>query len=94
MENFLKKTGFTSIVTSLVFAIIGIILITNPESTMRVLSYILGTIFIIAGGIKTINYFISKGNYDFYNYELIYGIIAIILGAITIFYSATIRYSI
>lgn len=94
MENFLKKTGFTSIVTSLVFAIIGIILITNPESTMIIISYILGAIFIIAGGIKTINYFISKGNYDFYNYELIYGIIAIILGVITIFYSATIRYSI
>ena len=32
-------------------------------------------------------YILSKGKYDFYNYDLIYGIIAIIIGLITIFCS-------
>ena len=31
-----------------------------------------------------------SGTYDFYNYEMIYGILAIIIGLITIFYSSTI----
>ncbi len=90
MEKFLKKTGWTSVITSIVFAIIGIILITNPESTIKVISYILGGIFIAIGIIKIINYFSAKGSSDLYNYNLIYGLIAVVLGIITIIYSSTI----
>ena len=32
----------------------------------------------------------AKGKYDFYNYDLIYGIIAIIIGIVTIIYSSAI----
>jgi len=90
MEKFLKKTGWTSVITSIVFAIIGIILITNPESTIKVISYILGGIFIAIGIIKIINYFSAKGSSDLYNYNLIYGLIAVVLGIITMIYSSTI----
>ena len=93
MEKFLKKTGWTSVITSIVFAIIGIILITNPESTIKVISYILGGIFIAIGIIKIINYFSAKGSSDLYNYNLIYGLIAVVLGIITMIYSSTIRLS-
>lgn len=90
MESFLKKTGWTGIITSLIFAVIGIVLITNPETTVKIVSYVLGGIFIVMGIIKIISYFIAKGNNDFYNYDIIYGIIALILGIVTIIYSSTI----
>lgn len=41
MEGFLKKTGWTSILTSIVFAIIGIILVMNPEGAVKFVSYAL-----------------------------------------------------
>lgn len=90
MEEFLKKTGWTSIITSVVTAIIGIIIIGNPMVTMKIVAYALGLIFIAFGVVKLISYFVAKGTYDFYNYEMIYGILAIIIGIITIFYSQTI----
>lgn len=90
MEIFLKKTGWTGIITSLVFTLIGIVLIVNPEVTIKVISYVLGAIFICVGVVKIVDYFVTKGSSDFYNYDLIYGIIAIILGVITILYSNTI----
>ncbi len=90
MEKFLKKTGWTSVITSIVFAIIGIILITNPESIIKIVAYILGGIFIAVGIVKIINYFSSKGSSDLYNYNLVYGLIAIVLGIITMIYSNTI----
>ena len=31
LEKIFKRTGWTSLLTSLVFAILGILLITNPE---------------------------------------------------------------
>ena len=85
MEQILKKMGWASIITSLAFAIIGLIIAYNPKTTFKVISYLIGGIFIIFGIIKIFEYFKTKGSYDLYNYELVYGIIAILLGLVVIF---------
>ncbi len=85
MEQILKKMGWASIITSLAFAIIGLIIAYNPNTTFKVISYLIGGIFIIFGIIKIFEYFKTKGSYDLYNYELVYGIIAILLGLVVIF---------
>ena len=87
MKNFLKKSGWINILVSIAFAIIGIFMIIKTDLAIKIISYILGGIFIVMGIVKIIDYFLSKGKYDFYNYDLIYGIIAIIIGLITIFCS-------
>ena len=86
-EKIMKKTGWTSLLSSIVFAILGIILITNPEGTVKFVSAILGIMFILAGAYKIISYYQNKGKYDIMNYDIAYGIIAIILGIATIAYS-------
>lgn len=91
MKNLLKKTGYTDIMVSIAFAIIGIFMIINTNSAIRIIAYILGGIFIVIGIIKTINYFSVKGNNDFFNYDLIYGVIAIIVGLVMIFYSGAVE---
>lgn len=90
MEEFLKKTGWTSIITSAITAIIGVIIMGNPMLIMNMIAYILGAVFILFGVVKLINYFVAKGTYDFYNYEIIYGLLAIIIGIVTIAYRDTI----
>ena len=55
-EKIMKKTGWTSLLSSIVFAILGIILITNPEGTVKFVSAILGIMFILAGAYKIISY--------------------------------------
>ena len=49
MEKFLKKAGWTSIITSLVLAVIGLVMIYNPDTTMQFISTILGIFFIVVG---------------------------------------------
>lgn len=90
LKNILKKTGWASLVESLIFAIIGIILIQNPEGTVKVISYILGIIFILIGVYKIIVHIMEKQSASLYNYSLIYGIMAIVIGIITIAFSSTI----
>lgn len=90
MEDFFKKTGLVSIVTSIVFAVLGLILMYNPSQVLTIVCYILGTVFIIIGGLKVIAYFMAKGKYDLYNYDLAFGIIAIVAGIVVIFASETI----
>ena len=80
LEKVLKKTGVTSLVTSIIFAILGAILIANPEGTIKFIAIILGVMFGLVGLYKIINYFENRGKYDFYNYDIAYGVIAIVLG--------------
>lgn len=90
IQKILKKTGYISILESILFAILGIILIVRPEETIKIISYILGACFILVGSYKIIGYLQMKGKNDIYNYHLIYGIMAIVIGLIAIIYSTTI----
>lgn len=92
MEKFFKKTGWTNVITSIVFAFIGILLIAKADAAIKFISYLLGGIFIIMGSIKVVNYFSNKGNSDFYNNDLVYGLIAAILGLVIIFNSGAIEF--
>lgn len=86
LRKLLKKSGWISILESIIFAILGMVLVCKPEGTVKLITSILGTIFIIVGIYKIINYFLLKGNNDFYNFDLIYGLTAIVIGIVTMAY--------
>ena len=90
-EGCSKKSGWADILVSIAFAVISIFMIVKTDLAIKIMSYILGAIFIAIGIIKSADYFLSKGKYDFYNNALVYGIIAIIIGLVTIFCSGLIE---
>lgn len=90
LKDLLKKSGWMSIAESLVFAILGIILIWQKDAIMSMIAYILGAVFILLGIIKVVNYVQTKNKSDLYNYELVYGIMAVIIGIVIMVYSSTI----
>lgn len=91
IEKFFKKSGWISILESVLFAILGIVVINNTNTTLKVISSVLGIIFIIIGTCKTINWMCARGKYDLYNLDLFYGLIAITIGIVTIMYSGAIE---
>lgn len=80
MKDLLKRAGFTSILSSLVFLLLGILLVVNPDAMVQAVSYVIGVLLIAIGIVKVISYFTSKDDYLFYDYRLIYGALCIILG--------------
>ena len=84
LKNVLKKTGWMSLVESVIFAIIGLVLIQNPEGTVKFMSYLLGAIFILVGVYKIVVHVMEKQNGGLYNYSFVYGIMAVVIGIITI----------
>lgn len=84
VEKIFKKSGLISILKSLIIALLGFILIIEPKGTLKFITGSLGIIFILTGLYKIINYFLSKGKYNFYDYNLAYGLISCIIGIITI----------
>lgn len=91
LEKLSKKKSLVSILEAIVFGILGGILIWQPDGTLKVVAYILGAIFIIAGIYKIINYVASQGKYDALNYDMAYGFTAIMLGICIMLFSSTIN---
>lgn len=81
-KKFLKKSGWTDIIVSLIFIIFGIMLISRPEAIVSVISILLGAIFIVMGVLKIIDYY-SNGKQD--NYLIAVATVMILIGIIIMF---------
>lgn len=90
LRKLFNKSSWISILEAIIFAVLGVILVWKPEETVKVASYLLGVVFIIVGIFKIINYFLKDGKHEIYNYDMAYGLIAIIIGMCTIIFSSTI----
>ena len=80
----LKTIGWMAILESLVIGALGIILIVNATGVARLIFYILGIFLIVKGAYKILDYFATRGQYDFYNNDLLYGIIALVFGVVAV----------
>lgn len=80
MKKVLKKEGWISIISAVLFLILGIIIVNHPDTIVATVSYIFGGFLVVAGIVKVIAYFIEKGNLDFENYDFVYGIIIAVVG--------------
>ncbi|MBR3172652.1 DUF308 domain-containing protein [Candidatus Saccharibacteria bacterium] len=76
----LKKNAWGAILESLITLILGILIVAWPETTIKVVAYVVGVYFIIKGAYQVINYFIVKGQNDFFNNNLLSGVVALLIG--------------
>ena len=76
----IKKNAWASIIESFVILILGILFVAWPDAMNQAIAYVAGAFFLVKGGFQVINYFMDKGQKDFFNNNLLYGIISIIIG--------------
>ena len=76
----IKKSAWAAAIESLLIIIFGILIVVWPDVTSRILINILGGIFIISGIYQVINYFVMKGQEDFFNNGLLFGVVSLLLG--------------
>lgn len=76
----IKKSAWSAIIESLAILVLGILFIAWPDLMVKIISYVVGSFFIIKGAFQVINYFIEKGQQDFFNNNLLTGVISILIG--------------
>ena len=79
-----KSTNWLSILESVVVGVLGVFLITNPNWITQIIFYIIGIFLMVKGVYKIVNYFVIHGKSDFYNNDLLYGVIALIFGILIV----------
>ena len=82
----IKKTAWAATIESLALLILGVLFVIWPETMVKILAYIVGVFFIVKGGNQIVNYYMEKGQNDFFNNKLLTGVVSVLLGiaAITI----------
>lgn len=87
IEKVTYKSETSSLISSIIFLIIGAILFTNPNGIIAFLAYILGGIIIVIGVVKIV---LSQRNETKSSFDLTFGIIAIVIGLILMLCSSMI----
>lgn len=83
---------FDSLISSILFLVVGILLFLHPDGVVKFITYIVGSIFIVLGIIKVLSYYkiIKKENITNTS-DLVLGIIAIVIGLTIILCSGAIE---
>ncbi len=76
----INKKCNTSLFTSIIFVIVGLFLFIKPDTTISVISYIIGGTLISAGLYSSYKYFSAKDILSTFNFDLIYGVLMLIAG--------------
>lgn len=76
----------STLINSILFFILGSIIITNPTITVKFISYALGGYFTILGFLNIFNYLKQRKNDENNIFVLIFGIISLLLGLILILF--------
>lgn len=84
MEKHLKKLSQISTITSIIFIVIGIFLIFRPETTLSLISYILGLVILVNGILNLIRYFSNRESGNLYDFGFIFGVMSVITAVIFI----------
>ena len=89
MNNVVKNNAIANLFISIIFIVIGIILVTNPNGVLNIISYVIGGALFFFGGMQIITYFKtnSLGN-NFINVLLLTGIFSIAMGLVIIIFSS------
>lgn len=82
----MKKKNFSlSLITSIIFVVLGLFLFIRPDATITTISYIIGGILLILGVLSVIRYFKSDYGINVLDFDLVYGVLVIIAGLYLIF---------
>ncbi len=76
----LKKSAWAAVFESLITIILGVLLIVWPDIVIKVIAYVVGAFLIIKGAYQVINYFVVKGQNDFFNNNFLSGVISVLIG--------------
>lgn len=88
----MKDERKITLLSSIVFFILGMIIFVKPEMVVKVISYVIGGGLILVGVYSTISYIVNDRRLKVVNYnEIMFGITAIILGLLFILLAGAIE---
>lgn len=80
IEKRIKKTFNASLVTSIIFVVVGLFLFIKPDTTISIISYITGSVLLFMGLVNIYKYFSTDNKINMFSFDLAYGVLLSIAG--------------
>ncbi len=90
IKDLLKQSGMTNIIVSIIFGVFGVILCVFHETAMKLISCLIGLLFLAVGLARIVNYIKGRGRAEYLNGDLLLGVILSVFGIVAIVYINTI----
>lgn len=84
MEDMFKKMMLPSVISSIIFLIVGVVIFINPEVTLEIVAKVIGFMIIGFGVIGIFQYISNRENASF-KLNLLYVVTTIILGIVAVY---------
>lgn len=79
MEEFLKRGTIINLISTILFFIVGIVLVKNPVITINIVTYIIETILVVWGIITIVNFVRVESKHDVFSLGFVQGVACILL---------------
>jgi uncharacterized membrane protein HdeD (DUF308 family) len=80
MQTFLRKIKANVVVSSLLCAALGVVLLAYPGDSMRVVGIAVGVVLILTGIVKVFDFLINRDGTLYLQLNLIFGIVLVVVG--------------
>ncbi|MFT3984686.1 MAG: DUF308 domain-containing protein [Lachnospiraceae bacterium] len=80
----LKRMKLNTFLVSLLYVVLGVIMMLFPRSTMETLCYVFAGVLFLIGLVYTVSYFKRNVVESYYRYDLVYGLVTILCGFLII----------
>lgn len=85
MRKLLKQIKWETMLTSLFYVILGVVTVAIPETMVRTLGYLVGSLFILAGAVSMICYLLRDASRNYDRNDFGYGLVGIAVGVLFLY---------
>ena len=85
MKKLLKQIKWETLLTSILYIVLGIVALVIPDTMVKTLGYLVGILLIVAGAVSMICYLLREAYQNYYRNDFVYGLICIAVGIIFLY---------
>ena len=85
MRKLLKQIKWETMLTSLLYILLGVVTVAIPETMVRTLGYLVGILFILVGAVSMICYLLRDAGRNYDRNDFGYGLVGIAVGVLFLY---------
>ena len=85
MRKLLKQVKWETLLTSLLYIVLGVVTVAVPETMVRTLGYLVGILFILVGAVSMICYLLREASRNYDRNDFGYGLVGIAGGVLFLY---------
>lgn len=85
MKKLLKQIKWETLLSSILYIVLGIVALAIPDTMVKTLGYLIGILLIVGGAVSMISYLLREASLNYYRNGFGYGLVSIAVGILFLY---------